>query len=728
LRSGGTRRRLDTPEEQVAQEFGKALFEALLVGDVDAQYRVSLREAKRQNKGLRVKLHVRPPELSALPWEFLYDPERDYLGLSTMTPLVRYLDLTQPVERLTVTPPLRILGMVASPQGLAQLDVKHEKRRVEEAIKRLRADGMVELNWLEGQTWRDLQRAMRRGQWHVFHFIGHGGFDPTTEEGAIALSDEAGRKHLLGARNLARLLDDHFPLRLAFLNSCEGARGNERDAFSSTAAALVRHGVPAVVAMQYEITDTAAVEFSRDFYEAVADGLPVDTAVAEARAALSMESALEWGTPVLYMRSSDGRIFDIQGVSPADSARRYRKSVEASWKDEELAEAEVQRLRERASSLGLSLDISADIEREIMGDTKEEILEPPKPKPPSLPPAPPTRPSWYRWIGRKGLAVMAGTLMLIVLIVGYFIVNYTQEKAAIENLVIGHYEDVEDGTYKQAYSDLGKVEQRRMTGFNGFLDYWTNWCPLAKADPEQPEVGYFLGNRATATVTVHFEHTCGNSPERFNSESKFVWNLSKVEGEWKLYELNTDQTVDTVSSSIPAQAFNGGETFSEFSGEDIGNLKSITASNAVDSAKNGCNETVEYKLANLVDGRGDTTWQVAGTGVGEWIELKYDEPIKVGRVGIIPGYDKTDPCDGTDRFYQMYVVRKARFQFSDGSRIEEDFERKPKMQFVNVPDTETISIRITILDTYPPGEKPGESPYDYTLGKAAISEVKVEGP
>ena len=156
LRSGGTRRRIGTPEEQTIQGFGRALFEALLVGEVGTHYRVSWREARRQNKGLRVKLRVRPPELSALPWEFLYDPKRDYLSLSSRTPLVRYPEVPQPIERLTVTPPLRILGMVASPLGLPQLDERHEKRLVEEATKRLQARRLVELTWLEGQTWRDL--------------------------------------------------------------------------------------------------------------------------------------------------------------------------------------------------------------------------------------------------------------------------------------------------------------------------------------------------------------------------------------------------------------------------------------------------------------------------------------------------------------------------------------------------------------------------------------------
>jgi hypothetical protein len=389
LRSGGKRRRIGTPEEQAIQGFGRALFEALLVGDVGTHYRVSWREARRQNKGLRIKLRVRPSELSALPWEFLYDPKRDYLSLSSRTPLVRYPEVTQPIERLTVMPPLRILGMVASPQGLPQLDENHEKRLVEEAVRRLQARGLVELTWLEGQTWRDLQRSMRGGPWHIFHFIGHGGFDPETEEGALALSNEEGRTHLLGATDLALLLDDHYFLRLAFLNSCEGAKGSPRDAFSSTAATLVRSGIPAVVAMQYEITDRAAIEFSRSFYEALADGLPVDAVVAEARTAIKMGSALEWGTPVLYMRSEDGLIFDIpperRHTEPTEATedvegqeapyRQYRESVESAWTRRVLDRRQAERLRDLADELGLSPSTAADIEREVMGDTIQTILE-----------------------------------------------------------------------------------------------------------------------------------------------------------------------------------------------------------------------------------------------------------------------------------------------------------------------------------------------------------------
>ena len=300
---------------QTVQEFGQRLFEALFAGDIRSCYDVSQREAARKDEqGLRVKLRVQAPELAALPWEFLYDARQgEYVCLSRQTPLVRYLELPQSAQPLPVKPPLRILCMIASPGDQAQLDIGREQGRIQEALSDLQARGLVELTWLEGQTWRDLQRAMRGGPWHVFHFIGHGGFDPRSDEGVLALADDQGRTSLLTATQMGQMLADHRSLRLALLNACEGAQSSERDLFSSTAATLARRGIPAVLAMQYEITDRAAIECTRAFYEALADGMPVDAAVSEARKAItfSIANTLEWATPVLYLRSPDSALFEI---------------------------------------------------------------------------------------------------------------------------------------------------------------------------------------------------------------------------------------------------------------------------------------------------------------------------------------------------------------------------------------------------------------------------------
>jgi len=320
LRSGTTRRRVETPEAHTVAKFGEELWDALFNGDIRARFEASRSEARRLDAGMRIKLRFEDASLAALPWEYLFDAGRgDYVTLSASTPVVRYIPLPQVMEPLAVRPPLRVLGMIASPTDLDALDVDRERQRLGQALEKLSAAGLVELTWMTGSTARDLQATLRRGPWHIFHFVGHGGFDANRGEGLIVLTTETGTSNLVSATDLGRLLGDHDPLRLAVLNACESGRGDTIDVFASTAATLVRRGTPAVVAMQYEITDDAAIEFSRSFYEAIAVDIPVDAALAEARkgVAMAIPGTLEWGTPVLYMRAPDGVLFDIPAEARA---------------------------------------------------------------------------------------------------------------------------------------------------------------------------------------------------------------------------------------------------------------------------------------------------------------------------------------------------------------------------------------------------------------------------
>ncbi len=75
---------------------------------------------------------------------------------------------------------------------------------------------------------------------------------------------------------------------------------------------------------------------AHEFYGALADGYPVDAALTEARKAIKTEgNDLEWGTPVLYMRTPDGRIFDISG-QPAVSKQPAPFAVQEPKKDNRL--------------------------------------------------------------------------------------------------------------------------------------------------------------------------------------------------------------------------------------------------------------------------------------------------------------------------------------------------------------------------------------------------------
>ena len=311
-RSPMGRRRMESSEMSEARRFGGRLFEALFQARVRDLYHGALARAEGRGRGLRITLHLTDvPELLHLPWEYLYD-EPDFLAISTWTPVVRYLDLPRQRGPLELQLPLRILAMVSSPSDFATLDVAHERANLETALGPLIAAGAVELCWLEQATLRALLRELRKGDFHIFHYIGHGQYDQQAEDGVLLLEGENERGRAVSGRELGTILHDCTSLRLAVLNACEGARSARTDPFAGVAASLVQCEIPAVIAMQFEITDAAAVVFSEGFYEALAAGFPVDAALAEARKAIFAEhNDTEWGTPVLFMRVPDGRIFDI---------------------------------------------------------------------------------------------------------------------------------------------------------------------------------------------------------------------------------------------------------------------------------------------------------------------------------------------------------------------------------------------------------------------------------
>lgn len=310
------RKRADAGSSEGAspESIGKQLFDALLPDDVRTCYRRSLDRARESGKGLRMRLRIDDAGLASVPWEFLYDEsEGRHLSLSKQTPVLRYVELQQPALELAVAPPVRVLGMVASPNDLESLDVELEKERLAESVSHLSEHGYAEVHWVAGGTWRDLQNAMQDGPWHVFHFIGHGQFDEESDEGHIAFEGEDGKAELLSASRLSVLLTDHSTLRLVVLNSCEGGKGSGSNVFSSTASVLVRSGVAAVISMQYEITDRAALEFARTFYDSLLSRQQsVDLSLTSARKAIRLSSkGAEWGTPVLHVHAADSSLVKL---------------------------------------------------------------------------------------------------------------------------------------------------------------------------------------------------------------------------------------------------------------------------------------------------------------------------------------------------------------------------------------------------------------------------------
>ena len=318
--------------ERPLREVGQALFSVLLgSGDVAGRYRASAALATERGQGLRVVLRVDSPALAGLPWEAMYDAASGGY-VCRRDQLVRHVPVPS-VASLTVQPPLRILGIVSSPRGLQPLDVEKEQEQLTRALARPRAEGLIEVHWTAEATWAALQDLLLSGQWHVVHFIGHGDFDISRDEGVLALTRDDGRADLVEADRLVDLLHEARPMpRLVVLNACSGGATGVNDLFAGTASALVRGGVSAVAAMQYPISDVAACAFARGFYTAIAHGRGVDDATSSGRVAILGTHArtLEWVTPVMYLRGHESRLFILHQPSPSGPVADLEPAVPTS--------------------------------------------------------------------------------------------------------------------------------------------------------------------------------------------------------------------------------------------------------------------------------------------------------------------------------------------------------------------------------------------------------------
>jgi CHAT domain-containing protein/CBASS immunity sensor of nucleotide second messenger signals len=325
----GVARDLDSPRERTrteasARDLGSRLFEAILPAKLLRLFdpkREWLNEAGPEGRDRRLRLRlrldledaeVRP--LAALPWELLHDPYfHTFYGHGRRRLLVRQLASPQDAAPLAVAPPLRILAVASSPRGATPLKLETEARVLDEALQK---DGRLKVLLLAGPTLEETLRVLERQRPHVLHFMGHGGFDTATGEGHLLFEDGMGGAKPVDGELFAELLADFRNLRLVVLNACRTAempRSPGQSPGATVGAALSLRGFPSVVAMQFPIADEDAIRFSKVFYESLAAGEPVDVAVGEGRRALYLihRHSLDWAAPVLFLRSRDGRIFDL---------------------------------------------------------------------------------------------------------------------------------------------------------------------------------------------------------------------------------------------------------------------------------------------------------------------------------------------------------------------------------------------------------------------------------
>ena len=290
--------------EQV-ELLGASLHEFLFPPEIDQLFR---RCREDSEKGLRVRLRIDPEELSLLPWEYCYDPQiRQYLALERQTPIVRYVaESFAAPPTLAMPHPVKLLVVLAAPKDQPGLDMVREEAGIRQAVQNI----PVELTVLPNATIEKLHDTLLAVEPHILHFSGHGVLNGGM--GALALEKPgSGETAPLTARQLRGLLN-RMGISLAVLNACETAKHSSRDALMGVAQSLIQEEIPAVIAMQFLVSETVALLFTRRLYDFLFRGDPLEKIVTETRVGIDINSEddrISWGIPVLFMRAKDGYLW-----------------------------------------------------------------------------------------------------------------------------------------------------------------------------------------------------------------------------------------------------------------------------------------------------------------------------------------------------------------------------------------------------------------------------------
>ncbi|MBX7212960.1 MAG: CHAT domain-containing protein [Thermoflexales bacterium] len=323
------------PEEWVRA--GCALRDALFPSRAREALTRARQVAAQADERIRLRVLTDAPALEALPWEACHDPARDadadpadvdgFLAFDRTLCVVRRPRLGGEAAADLTTPRPgrpRVLVVTAEP-GAPRLQLEAEAEQISTTLGN--HTPCVVVTCPHATRLAVLEALGRSTQ--IFHFAGHGGFQRrmglqpgvVSGEGVLVMhaDGEGEGTDPWPAASLGNALRGSG-VWLAVLNACESGLRDDGHPFSGVAAALIRAGVPLVVAMQRRVGDQAALAFSRLFYAALARGECVEAAVSEGRLAMRATGAiLDALSVALTTRTEESVLFPTQGV-PAVAA------------------------------------------------------------------------------------------------------------------------------------------------------------------------------------------------------------------------------------------------------------------------------------------------------------------------------------------------------------------------------------------------------------------------
>ncbi|WP_437659202.1 tetratricopeptide repeat protein [Sorangium sp. So ce1182] len=289
------------------EQIGRLIRDRLFGWDGASAWLVQMEaRARAQGRLLRFVLDLdeSAPGLCDIPLDLAFDGTA-FLFKNRRCPAVRCDPSLEWGSRVRLTPGNRLLVVTAHEDQRSP--TRDELRTHAQAVREAAARAGLRIDWIEDATPKALEQALTaRGAppVHALYVACHGRED----------HDHRGRLALRGGDvtgiQLAEWLADHAlrvrPVKTSILCACSSASPGADPGNIGMAHWLLRRG-QVLVTMGYRapVQVVWALSFTERMFEALADGVSLEEAFAEARARQPNEES-QWPLPLLFARRSEG--------------------------------------------------------------------------------------------------------------------------------------------------------------------------------------------------------------------------------------------------------------------------------------------------------------------------------------------------------------------------------------------------------------------------------------
>ncbi|MEB3341886.1 CHAT domain-containing protein [Okeania sp.] len=328
---------------------GQKMYQELFKDDLGKSWKCAEAIAHNRGEVLQLRLGTKDRHISSLPWEVLHLGDRP---LATGTDIVfsRYQPntcLPKSNRTLTSEEPLKILMVIAAPTDKDSLQLEKEYEALQQELQKNSGETHIHLDILRQPGREQLTQALEQGKYQVFHYAGHSNWGVSGGEISL-VSNTTGLTESLSGKDLAGLLVNNG-IQMAVFNSCRGAYNHLVDPINegveiNLAEAMVKRGIPGVLAMAERIPDDVSLILTRLFYRNLNQGYPIDLSLNRARQGLISaygSDQLYWALPVVYLHQEfDGYLIEPQKSSQNEIEEDFLTPINVNEESESLANSE----------------------------------------------------------------------------------------------------------------------------------------------------------------------------------------------------------------------------------------------------------------------------------------------------------------------------------------------------------------------------------------------------